>query len=206
MLVTFEGIEAAGKSTLMSAVARTLQARGEEPVVAREPGGTPFGDALRAVFLDPGYRVDPIAEVMLLNASRAQLIADVIAPALKTGRTVLCDRFFDATVAYQGYGRGLDVEGLLDICLAATHRIAPDLTLLVDLPVEVSAARVAARGGNDRLEREDDAFHARVRQGYLELAVRFPNRMVVLDGLQAPEALAADALRALERRRAGAPP
>lgn len=188
----------------MTAVARTLQARGEDPVVAREPGGTPFGDALRAVFLDPAYRVDPVAEVMLLNASRAQLVADVVAPALKAGRLVLCDRFFDATVAYQGYGRGLDVEALLEICLAATHRIAPDVTFLVDVPVEVSAARVAQRGGHDRLEREGEGFHGRVRQGYLNLAVRFPNRMVVLDGLQRPETLAAEALATLERRRAGA--
>src|ERR1700730_17280272 len=133
VLVTFEGIEAAGKSTLIAALAKELTARGSPVLVTKEPGGTPFGDALRAVFLDPAFQVDPLAEVMILNASRAQLVADVIAPALKLGTMVLCDRFFDATVAYQGFGRGLDIEQLLEICLAATQRIAPDLTFVVDI-------------------------------------------------------------------------
>ena len=176
MLVTFEGIEAAGKSTLIAALHEELTTRGNVVLVTREPGGTPLGDSLRAVFLDPAFALDPIAEVMLLNASRAQLVADVIAPALKARTVVLCDRFFDATVAYQGYGRGLDIESLLEICLTATHRIAPDLTFLIDLPVELSQARLRARGGADRLEREGTEFHARVREGYLALAER--------DGLQ----------------------
>ncbi len=191
MLVTFEGIEAAGKSTLIAALNEELTTRGNSVLVTREPGGTPLGDALRAVFLDPALAVDPIAEVMLLNASRAQLVADVIAPALKARSVVLCDRFFDATVAYQGYGRGLNVDSLLEICLTATHRIAPDLTFLIDIPVELSQARLRARGGADRLEREGTAFHARVREGYLALAERFPGRYVVLDGTQPPEVLAA---------------
>lgn len=202
MLVTFEGIEAAGKSTLIAALARDLRASGDSVLVTKEPGGTPFGEALRELFLDPAYAVDPLAEVMVLNASRAQLVADVIAPALKEGTTVLCDRFFDATVAYQGFGRGLDVETLLEICLAATQRIAPDLTFLVDIPVEVSAARVRARGGADRLEREDEAFHTRVRAGYLVLAERFAHRIVRLDGTRPAEELADEALAVLRRRRA----
>ena len=201
MLVTFEGIEAAGKSTLIAALAAKLRNRGEVVLVTREPGGTPLGDSLRGVFLDPSIRIDPIAEVMLLNASRAQLVADVIAPALKAGSVVLCDRFFDATVAYQGFGRGLDVESLLEICLTATHRIAPELTFLIDIPVEVSRARLRARGGADRLEREDAAFHELVRQGYLALAKRFENRFVVLDGTAAEDVLAARAFDELERRR-----
>ncbi len=202
MLVTFEGIEAAGKSTLIAALADLFSGRGDTVLVTREPGGTPFGDSLRAVFVDPAYRIDPWAEVMLLNASRAQLVVDVIGPALKEGVVVLCDRFFDATVAYQGFGRGLEVELLLEVCLIATRRIAPDLTFLLDLPVEVSAARVRARGGADRLEREGLEFHQRVREGYLQLAGRFPNRYVVLDAEQPPEAVAAEARAAVERRRA----
>ncbi|HTW86094.1 MAG TPA: dTMP kinase [Candidatus Sulfotelmatobacter sp.] len=205
MLVTFEGIEGAGKSTLIAALAADARARGEEVVVTREPGGTPFGDAVRALFVDPRYTVDPLAEVMLVNASRAQLVTERIAPALKAETTVLCDRFFDATVAYQGYGRGLDVEGLLEICLAATRRIAPDLTFLLDIPVELSRARVAARGGADRLEREDDAFHQRVREGYLALAKRFP-RIHVLDGVAPPDHVRAAARAVLEQRRASAHP
>jgi dTMP kinase len=205
VLVTFEGIEAAGKSTLIAALEQELRTRGEVVLVTKEPGGTPLGDSLRAVFLDPALAIDPIAEVMLLNASRAQLVADVIAPALKAKSVVLCDRFFDATVAYQGYGRGLNVEALLEICLVATHRIAPDLTFLIDLPVEVSRARVRARGGADRLEREDADFHTRVREGYIALAQRFANRFVILDGTRSPELLAATARDVLAERR-DAPP
>ncbi|HEV2740041.1 MAG TPA: dTMP kinase [Candidatus Elarobacter sp.] len=201
MLVTFEGIEAAGKSTLIAALNEELTTRGNVVLVTREPGGTPLGDALRAVFLDPALAVDPIAEVMLLNASRAQLVADVIAPALKARSIVLCDRFFDATVAYQGYGRGLNVDSLLEICLTATHRIAPDLTFLIDIPVELSVARLRARGGADRLEREGAAFHARVRDGYLALAERFPSRYVVLDGTQPAGVLATSAFAVLSERR-----
>jgi dTMP kinase len=156
---------------------------------------------LRAVFLDPALAVDPIAEVMLLNASRAQLVADVIAPALKARSVVLCDRFFDATVAYQGYGRGLNVDSLLEICLTATHRIAPDLTFLIDIPVELSLARLRARGGADRLEREDRAFHTLVREGYLALAERFANRYVVLDGTQPADVLAKSAFAVFQERR-----
>jgi dTMP kinase len=201
VLVTFEGIEAAGKSTLIARLADDLTTRGEAVLVTREPGGTPLGDSLRAVFLNPALQVDPLAEVMLLNASRAQLVVDVIAPALKERTLVLCDRFFDSTVAYQGYGRGLDVESVLEVCLVATHRIAPELTFLIDLPVEVSRERVRARGGADRLELEDGGFHERVRRGYLALAEQFANRYVVLEGTQTPEALAAQAARELERRR-----
>jgi dTMP kinase len=201
VLVTFEGIEAAGKSTLIEALSRKLGTAGPAVLVTREPGGTPLGDSLRALFVDPALRIDGVAEVMLLNASRAQLVADVINPALKAGRTILCDRFFDATVAYQGFGRGLDVETLLELCLVATRRIAPDLTFLVDVPVEVSAARVRARGQADRLEREGLEFHARVRAGYLQLAARF-NRIVVLDGTMPADVLADSAYAVLHDRRA----
>jgi dTMP kinase len=206
VLVTFEGIEAAGKSTLIAALAEDLRSGGDLVLVTREPGGTPLGDSLRAVFLDPALRIDPLAEVLLLNAARAQLVADVIAPALKDRTVVLCDRFFDATVAYQAYGRGLDLEAVLDLCLAATHRIAPDLTYLIDVPVELSRERLRARGGADRLEREDAEFHTRVREGYLQLAERFSDRYVILDGRQPPQRLAALAGEELARRRSAALP
>ncbi|HYZ15088.1 MAG TPA: dTMP kinase [Candidatus Acidoferrum sp.] len=202
MLVTFEGIEAAGKSTLIATLSERLSSAGDAVLVTKEPGGTPLGESLRALFIDPANQIDPVAEVMLLNASRAQLTTDVILPALKEGKTILCDRFFDATVAYQGFGRGLDVETLLELCLVATRRTAPDLTFLIDVPVEVSAQRLRARGRADRLEREDGAFHARVREGYLELARRF-GRIVILDGLLPPEELADQAFAILEHRRAG---
>ncbi len=200
MLVTFEGIEAAGKSTLIATLADKLSNAGDAVLVTREPGGTRLGDSLRALFIDPAESIDGVAEVMLLNASRAQLVAEIIQPALAAGTTILCDRFFDATVAYQGFGRGLDVETLLELCLVATRRIAPDLTFLIDVPVEVSAARVRARGQADRLEREGPGFHERVREGYLQLARRF-GRIVVLDGTMPPAVLADSAFAVLRDRR-----
>jgi len=204
VLVTFEGIEAAGKSTLIAALAREFTTRNDPVLVTKEPGGTPLGETLRTIFLDPATQINPIAEVLLMNAARAQHVAEVIAPALEHGTIVLCDRFFDATIAYQGYGRGLDIETVLELCLVATQRIAPDLTFLLDVPVELSAQRVRARGGVDRVEREGAEFHARVRAGYLALARRFP-RIAVLDGAQPAAKLAADALTEIDRRRNVAP-
>jgi dTMP kinase len=201
VFISFEGIEAAGKSTLIAALVSDLRLDDADvPLVTREPGGTPLGDVIRRIFLDPAGAIDPLAEAMLMNASRAQLVTDVVGPALRQGRTVLCDRFFDATIAYQGYGRGLDVEMLLEMCLIATRRIAPDLTFLLDLPAEVSAQRVRARGGSDRLEREDVGFHERVRAGYLELAQRFPGRIVVLDASAAPDEVHAHATAVIAER------
>ncbi|MGB8267684.1 MAG: dTMP kinase [Candidatus Velthaea sp.] len=200
MLITFEGIEGSGKSTLIATLASDLRERGVPVLVTREPGGTPLGDAVRTIFLDPRIRIDPLTEALLINAARAQHVSEVIGPALKAGRIVLCDRFFDATIAYQGFGRGLDVELLLELCLIATQRIAPDLTFVLDVTPEISAARVAERGASDRLEREGIGFHHRVREGYLQLAERF-GRMHVIDATQSPESVAAAALIELEVRR-----
>jgi dTMP kinase len=206
VLITLEGIEGSGKSTLIASLALELRAAGTDVLVTHEPGGTPLGDALRNIFLHADITIEPIAEAFLVNAARAEHVAEKIAPALKAGSVVLCDRFFDSTVAYQGYGRGLDIEMLLRLSLAATQSIAPDLTLLVDIPAETSRARLGARGQGDldRVERAGEGFHERVRAGYLELAQRFP-RIVVLDGLQSPETLAAEALDIIHRRRHTAP-
>jgi dTMP kinase len=205
VFITFEGIEAAGKSTLIVALNDDLRARGENVLVTREPGGTSFGDRIRQIWLDPASEgIDPLTEALLISAARAQHVAEVIAPAARAGVTILCDRFFDATIAYQGYGRGLDVEMLLELSLLATSRIAPDLTLLLDIPAEVSQARVAARGGADRFERQDIAFHERVRQGYQDLVKRFSHRFVVLDGTQPPGVVFAAARTAIDARRPAA--
>ena len=155
---------------------------------------------MRSIFIDPAARIDPLAEAFLMNASRAQLVVEHIAPALKVGTVILCDRFFDATVAYQGYGRGLDIEMLIRLSLVATQSIAPDLTFLLDVPAAVSRERVRVRGNADRLEREDDGFHERVRDGYLALAQRF-DRIVTLDGCESPEVLIATAAQIVARRR-----
>jgi len=202
VLITFEGIEGSGKSTLIASLASDLRNRTIDIHVTREPGGTPLGERVRALFLlDPDVTIDPLAEALLINSSRAQLVGDVIVPALRAGTVVLCDRFFDATIAYQGFGRGLDIEMLLELSLTATRRIAPDLTFLLDIPAELSRERLRARGvAADRLERESLEFHDRVRRGYLQLAERF-GRIVVLDGTRRPGDLVAEAMAVIERRR-----
>lgn len=201
VFITFEGIEAAGKSTLIAALYDDLRARGENVLVTREPGGTPLGGSIRQIWRDPATEIDPLAEALLMSADRAQHVATVIAPALRTGATILCDRYFDATIAYQGFGRGLDIEMLLELSLLATSRVTPDLTLLLDIPPDVALARIRARGEADRIEREDEAFHARVRAGYQALVKRFGHRFVVLDGTQAPPAVLAAAHQAIAVRR-----
>jgi len=205
VFITFEGIEAAGKSTLVAALNDDLRARGENVLVTREPGGTPLGDRIRQIWRDPASAIDPLAEALLMSADRAQHVAAVIVPAARAGMTILCDRYFDATVAYQGFGRGLDIEMLLELSVLATSRISPDLTLLIDIPPELSLARVRARGEADRMEREDLAFHGRVRAGYQELVKRFSHRFVVLDGTQPPASVLAAAHAAIAARRAAAP-
>jgi dTMP kinase len=201
MFVTLEGIEAAGKSTLITALSDDLRLRGENVLVTREPGGTPLGDRIRQIWSDPATVIDPLTEALLISAVRAQHVVEVIAPAARAGRTILCDRFFDATIAYQGYGRGLDIEMLLELSLLATNRIAPDLTLLLDLPADVSAVRVRARGDADRFEREGPDFHERVRAGYLALAAQFHHRYVVIDANDEPQRVRAAALAAIDARR-----
>lgn len=208
MFITFEGIEGSGKSTLMQRVERELRERGEDVLQTREPGGTPLGDEVRKIFLDPAQKIGPMAEVMLLCASRSQLCTDVIRPALRSKKTVLCDRFFDSTIAYQGYGRGMDVEELLQVCLAATSGLTPDLTFVLDLPPEISLKRVEERasgGGHaiDRMEREALDFHRAVRDGYLDMARRWGSRFVVVDVQQPVEASVDVILKAIDHSRVG---
>ena len=197
MFISFEGIEASGKSTLMSAVDHALRARGHETLLTREPGGTPAGDAVRNIFLDTDVSLSGVTEMLLINASRAQLVGEVIRPALARGVTVLCDRYVHSTLAYQGYGRGVPLETVRFVCDAATGGLAADLTLLVDISCETSRERLLSRGnGHDRVERERDEFHRRVREGYLELAKR-DARVVVLDGERESDRVVQAAMAAL---------
>lgn len=198
MFITFEGIEASGKSTLLASVDRALAALGHHTLVTREPGGTPAGDAVRAIVLDQtALHVNPMTELMLMNASRAQLVGEVIRPALAQDIVVLCDRYADSSIAYQGYGRELPLDVVRSVCDAATGGLQPDLTLLVDISVETSRKRLAARGnGSDRLEREELNFHRRIREGFLDMARHEP-RFVVLDGERAPDEVANAAMAAL---------
>lgn len=203
LLVTFEGPEGSGKSTLIRSLVAHLQARGVEPVQAREPGGTPIGERIRSVLLDPAS-VGMVAEteLLLMVASRAQLVREVVRPALAAGRVVLCDRFADASVAYQGHGRGLGA-GLVDrLNAVALDGLEPDLTLLCLLPPEAGLARIGGRAP-DRLDAERLEFHQRVHEGYRLLAAEAAWRFRVLDATAAPGQLLASALeqlRGLEHR------
>ena len=201
VFITFEGLEAAGKTTLIAALEDDLRARGENVLVTREPGGTPMGDRIRQIWRDPANAIDPLAEALLMSADRAQHVASVIVPATGAGTTVLCDRYFDSTIAYQGFGRGLDIEMLLELSLLATSRVTPSLTLLLDIPADVSIARLRARNDGDRFDGEDLAFHRRVRGGYQELVKRFPGRYIVLDGTAPPDVVRAAAHVAIDARR-----
>ncbi len=188
MFVTLEGIEGSGKSTLLQGLAARLESIGLAPLVTREPGGTRTGDAVRELLLGSDHEMTPLVEAFLMNASRAQLVAQRIQPALAAGRVVLSDRYADSSIAYQGYGRGLDIPMLRLLCLAATTGLEPNVTLLLDLSFEDSRARRADRSAADRFEREDAEFFERVRHGYLEMA-KSGRRWHVLDATQAPDAL-----------------
>jgi dTMP kinase len=198
--VTFEGVDGSGKSTQLARVTARLAAAGIVPLVTREPGGTPLGERIRAVLLDPGNRPGPLSEAHLMVAARADLVATVIAPALAAGRMVLCDRHADSTIAYQGYGRGLDVEMLRSWNRAATVGLTPDLTLLYDLdPAAGIERRAAAVEGSNRIDREPLEFHRRVRRGFLDLAHSEPGRFVVLDASGDPREIEERSWSAIER-------
>lgn len=189
LFMTVEGIEASGKSTLIAGLARGLEGGGLDVFTTREPGGTSLGDAIRQTFLDRSMDISPLAEAMLVNAARAQHVDEVIRPALTSGRIVLSDRFVDSTLAYQGYGRGLDLNVLNDLCKIATSGLKPDLVIVLDIPWQVARQRLRDRGAPaDRLESEDDAFHERVRKGFLALA-KTPNHVIVDATLSSDEVL-----------------
>ncbi len=184
LFITFEGGEGCGKSVQSRALYRRLTLLAIPAVLTHEPGGTPLGKKISR-WLKWTYDVDisPLAELLLFNASRAQLIGELISPNLEEGKVVICDRYTDSTVAYQGYGRGLDLEMVGAINDAATRGLKPDLTVLLDVPVEEGLARKRAKG-RDRFEREELVFHQRVRDGYLKLAAGESGRWLVIDASQ----------------------
>lgn len=183
MFITFEGIEGSGKSTQIRRVAAVVP----NSVVTKEPGGTPTADRIRAILLETASVIDPLAEVFLFAASRRQHVVEVIRPALERGQVVLCDRFTDATLAYQGFGRLQNLDRLRDLNDWATGSLRPDITLIFDLAEEVGLRRAQSRNAaatrdEGRFEAEDLRFHRRVREGYLSLAKAEPKRYVIIDG------------------------
>ena len=188
--ITFEGIEGCGKTTQINHLTAYLKEKSLPFLLTREPGGTAIGDRIRQILLSSeNSRMEPVTEFFLYVAARAQHISQVVLPALTDGKTVLCDRFTDATVAYQGNGRGLNPAWIEEIHDRFLNGLKPDLTFLLDLPVEEGLRRAWKRMENqtvkeDRFEKEALAFHRRVREGYLLLARKEPNRIIVLDGLK----------------------
>jgi dTMP kinase len=198
--ITFEGIDGSGKSTQLRMLASVLRLRGMDVVQTREPGGTPLGARLREALLDAQEQVDPLAELLLYAADRAQHVRALLRPALAAGRIVLSDRYADATVAYQGAGRGFEPSLVTEVVALATGGLKPDLTLLFDLSVakssERSRQRTKASDGapNDRLELEAEHFHARVRDAYLQIAAAEPERVRVVDASLSVEEIHAHVL------------
>lgn len=188
--ITIEGPEGCGKTTQSDILVKYLEGRGHEVILTREPGGTRIGEVIRSLVLDSKYgEMAPLTELLLMAASRAQHVVEKIGPGLKEGKMVICSRFSDATIAYQGLGRGFDVDILERVNGIATGGLAPDLTLLIDIDVTTGLRRAfgvekaeAKSGEGDRLESEDVGFHERVRQGYLDLARKDPSRIKVIDG------------------------
>jgi dTMP kinase len=182
--ITFEGIDGCGKSTQLRLLASELRMRGHEVVATREPGGTPLGQRIRNVLLDPQIEVDPLAELLLFAADRAQHVRTLLRPATESGSIVLSDRYADATAAYQGAGRSFTTEMIAEVISLATAGLKPDLTLIFDLPVAECLARTSRRtetdNQTDRLDAEDAAFHTRVRNAYLKLAAEEPERVRVI--------------------------
>lgn len=185
MFITFEGLDFSGKSTQIQLLSTRLKEAGHNPLVVREPGGTPIGEAIRAILLDPANNaLTEASELFLFEASRSQLVAEVIRPALQEGRIVLCDRYYDSTTAYQGYGRGLPLELLTAMNAFATENVVPILTFFLDIPLEEIERRIqVAKLSRDRMEANTREFYERVRNGYLTLA-RKEQRFRVLNGLE----------------------
>ena len=196
--ISIEGCEGSGKSSLIALLHEALVQRGMSVYLTREPGGTGLGEKIRALLLHDKEieSFDPRAELLLFLASRAQHVAEIIAPKTQEGITVLCDRYIDSTVAYQGYGRGVDAQAIYQLCTHCVSRL-PDITLCLDVPYDIAQQRLKKRQGlnRDRMEAESQAFHERVRAGFLELAARHPNRIRVLDGCQSLESLRDQALQ-----------
>lgn len=197
VLITVEGVEGSGKSTQCARLEQHLSGRGLQVVRTSEPDGTPLGLRVRALFEADGPTPTPLTQTFLFMAARQEHVTRVIAPALARGAVVISDRYADATVAYQGYGQGMDVQTIRELNMLATGGVLPDLTLVLDLDPAAGMGRIHGRA-LDAFEKMDTAFHRRVREGYLEIARADKNRVVVLDADRDADALHADVVRAVD--------
>ena len=203
MFITIEGPEGSGKTTAVDTAVKELEKMGYQIVRTREPGGTPIAEQIRNVILDKNNTaMDQRTEALLYAASRRQHLVEKVWPALKEGKIVICDRYLDSSLAYQGGARGLGIENILNVNMFATEGTFPDLTLLFDLPPEVGLARIAANSDREvnRLDLEKMEFHTKVRNTFLELAKRYPERFVVIDASQSREEVAKKTLEVMLSR------
>lgn len=203
--VTIEGIEGSGKSTQAAILAEALRLRGDQVLVTREPGGTRAGEFIRAIFLDSNISLVPTAELLLVLADRAQHARQKLRAALEAGQIVISDRYSDSTIAYQGYGRGLDLKLVHELNQFASDGVTPDLTIVLDCPPEVGLARTRQRAesaarAQDRFEGEQIEFHRRVREGFRAIAHNEPSRVVLLDSAREPGAVSSDIMRVVMER------
>ncbi|MBR5990286.1 MAG: dTMP kinase [Bacilli bacterium] len=203
MFITFEGGEGAGKSTAIKRIVEKLTSEGYEIVLTREPGGTPIAEEIRNVILDKkNTAMDPRTEALLYAASRRQHLVEKVIPALKEGKLVLCDRFIDSSLAYQGGAREIGIDNVYNMNLFATEGMLPDLTILFDIKPEEGLARIAANSQREvnRLDVEKLAFHNKVRDSFHELAKKFPERFVIIDASKSPDEVFEESYKAIEDR------
>lgn len=187
VFITFEGIEGSGKTSQSRILKEKLIKEGLPVIHTFEPGGTVLGEKIREILLDPHMKIDPVSELLLYFAVRVQHVNEKIKPALEKGYVVICDRFHDSTIAYQGYGRGVSLKIINDLYKMFVDNLKPDLTILLDLPAELGLKRNEKANKRDRFELEDITFHNKVKQGYLEIARSDPERFFVIDATNSPE-------------------
>ncbi|WP_456392198.1 dTMP kinase [Persephonella sp.] len=201
VFITFEGIEGAGKSTQAKMLHRYMEERGISAILTREPGGTKTGSKIRQILLTPTDEVfPPYAELFLYEADRNIHVHNVIKPNLEKGINVISDRFIDSTLAYQGYARGLDIQFVKQLNLKASEGIKPDITFLIDIPVEEGLKRIQSYRNKDRIEQEEIDFHIRLREGFLKIASEEKDRIHVIDGTKSPEEVFSGILDILKKR------
>jgi dTMP kinase len=203
MLLTFEGLDSSGKSTQAQLLADRLNANGYKTLLLREPGGTQLSEHLRTLLLDQKHlAITPLSEFFIFSASRAQLVDSVIRPALAEGTVVICDRFFDSSTAYQGWGRGLPLETIQHVNRVATGGLLPDRTVIFDIPVEeIVSRKITAGYGTDRIENAGNSFYQKVRDGYHAIAREDPARVVLMDGLRPIEEIHKELWRLIQQLR-----